>query len=450
MAARLAVIEGAGGRFLEQATDFAGIAVGEVRPLDHEDVGDATSGIDPGLGSPGASVAEGSGRQHGGDTVMGFAEYAGAQAPTVMGSASAEGFGLEEAGRQVAGLGQVHPAEGFVAEVAAAAEGAVGEQHLAEAGVIAAGGVETAVAQGGPIGTAEVMAWGHGVESGAVGVSGVGGGQAAALSFGGIEGGVAHAERAEEALFEEDVEGLTADDFDDAGGGVDSALAVAPAGAGFELHGSRQPQGDQVGERACLLGGRAGGFAETADVGEHLEQGDVGGVAGGRAQGGELGNVLGHRIGDLQAAFILEHEDGGGGDRFGHGGDPEQGVLGHATIRGEVGEAGGFVVKHPVFGHHQGDGSGDLVLGYLGFEGLADAGKFAGARVGDEGQTEGGAHEERTGPGTLGTEQGEGVHGRFRDATEAPCRWRCRSRRVFMSTTLRRWSHSLPGPGRSS
>jgi hypothetical protein len=53
--------QGVHGCLLERSAHVTGVAVGEVRPLDHQEVGYTFNGIDPGLGAPGAAVAEGAG-----------------------------------------------------------------------------------------------------------------------------------------------------------------------------------------------------------------------------------------------------------------------------------------------------------------------------------------------------------------------------------------------------
>ena len=176
-----------------------------------------------------------------------------------------------------------------------------------------------------------------------------------------IEGGVRHAERIEQPLLEKCVERLAADDFDDATDGVDAGLAVAPGRARFTRHRCAQVERNQLGQRANL-GGIGWSFPEPRRVRHQLRQRQVGGSTGGCLERGELGQVLGDRIGDLEFALVLQHEHGDAGDRFRHRSDPEHRVGLHWNRFGDVGQAGGLQVQHRVLGHHNGDSAGDDLL----------------------------------------------------------------------------------------
>ncbi len=176
-----------------------------------------------------------------------------------------------------------------------------------------------------------------------------------------IEGGVRHAERIEQPLLEKCVERLAADDFDDATDGVDAGLAVAPGRARFTCHGSGQIERNQVGQRADL-GTIAGRFSETRRVRHQLRQRQVGGSTGGRLERGELGQVLGDRIGDLEFALVLQHEHGDAGDRFRHRSDPEHRVGLQRGGGRDIGQTGGLKMQYRVLGHHDGDRAGDDLL----------------------------------------------------------------------------------------
>ena len=75
---------------------------------------------------------------------------------------------------------------------------------------------------------------------------------------------------------------------------------------------------------------------------------------------GEGGDVLGHRIGHVELAFILKHQDGHGRDGLGHRGDPEQRVRLHRLFPRDVGQPGRLEMQDLVLGHDHRNRAGDL------------------------------------------------------------------------------------------
>src|SRR5262249_54754189 len=71
-------------RLLKLATDFGGVGVGKVRPLDHQKVDPLFRRVDPRLGAIGTAVAKRARRELGRQTLW-LADDAPAQAPAIAG-----------------------------------------------------------------------------------------------------------------------------------------------------------------------------------------------------------------------------------------------------------------------------------------------------------------------------------------------------------------------------
>ena len=296
--------------------------------------------------------------------------------------APAEGPGVAvgEAGFEVGGGGGGHELDGFGFEEAFAVEGAFVEDHLSEAGVVGGGGEEPAI--GGGVAGAEgdvvvVEDEDGGFFELAVGEL-VGLGEAGFLRGGEVEGGVGHGEGTEEAVFEEDFEGLSGDDFDDSAEGVDAGLVVLPLGAWGESEGSGGEMGDEIGEGFGGLGFLGGVVGEAGGVGEEVAEGDIGWGAVGGLEFGEFGDVFLDGVVDREEALLGEHHDGGGGEGLGHGGDPEDVVWSHGGFGGEVGVADGVEVDDAIGFGDDGDGAGDFFLIDVLLDALGDGLEFWG------------------------------------------------------------------------
>ena len=261
---------------LEGTPDFAGIAVGKVRPLHHQHIGHTLHGIDPGLGAPGAARAISAGREHRGDPGVGLAQDAGAEAPSVVHSQVAEGSVLEKPGRQVAGLGCGEEFHGVPAQIAPAITGPAAQQHPAKTGVVGRGGKEPAIPLRRPAAGAVALAGRHRFQQAGILVFGIGGDQPGALGIGRIEGGVFHPQRIKKPLLEKGIKGQAAHYFHDAGRRVDAALGVSPLGAGFILHRSRQPERDEIRQGLRLLRRRAARLAEAGGMRQDLRDREIG------------------------------------------------------------------------------------------------------------------------------------------------------------------------------
>src|SRR3974390_737319 len=79
---------------LKRAADLTGVAVREIRALNHENERNAADGVHPGRSAPGTAVTEGAGREHRGDTGMWSSQNAGADTPTVIATVITEFFRL--------------------------------------------------------------------------------------------------------------------------------------------------------------------------------------------------------------------------------------------------------------------------------------------------------------------------------------------------------------------
>ena len=188
-------------------------------------------------------------------------------------------------------------------------------------------------------------------------------------------GGVFETERNEKARAKKFIEGLAAHNLDDAGGRVDAGLAVAPSGAGLVLHGSREPIRYEIGESASVAGACGRGFAEAGDVGEDLEQREIGGLARGGFKRGKTGNIVRDRVREFKFTFVLQHEHGGGGHELGHGHDVEHRVRRHGTLRGDVSETMRFKMENFFAGNHQRDRASDFFFIQSRLQSRGDAGK---------------------------------------------------------------------------
>ena len=109
---------------------------------------------------------------------------------------------------------------------------------------------------------------------------------------------------------------------------------------------------------------------------QDLSDCEIRGLARGRLQVGELGQILRDGIGDRELALILQHENRDTGDRLSHRGDPEQRVGRHRTFRRDVGETGRLDVEHLILGHDGSDGAGDLVVRDHRLHRCSDAGEL--------------------------------------------------------------------------
>lgn len=102
----------------------------------------------------------------------------------------------------------------------------------------------------------------------------------------------------------------------------------------------------------------------------------------------ELRQVPFDRVLDRQLALVHEDHDAQGGNRLGHGGDAEEGVLGHRLLAGQVQAADGLVADDAVLPADDRDGAGDVVLVHERLHAVADRGHFAGVRLRASGRGE--------------------------------------------------------------
>ena len=341
---------------------LTGVAVRKIRTLHHQHIGDPAHRINPRLRAPRTAVAEAAGREHRRHALVRRAQDAGAETPAVVRAAIAGGGVLEKARRQVAGLRGGEEFHRVGAQVAAAFERAAAEEHLAEARVVAWRRVESAVALRRAVARAKVGARWHGFEHTGVLVFRVGGDEFGTLPSGRVESRVLHPQRIEEALLEKRVEGHPAHHLHDARGGVDAALRVAPLCAGIVLHRCGEPERDQIGERPGLHRRGAGRLAETGGMREELRDREIRRLARRRLQLGKLRQIFRHRIGDVQFAFILQHENRRAGDRLRHRGDPEKRVRRHRPLRRHIGQAGALKMEDLVLRDDHRDRTGDFVF----------------------------------------------------------------------------------------
>ncbi len=86
----------------------------------------------------------------------------------------------------------------------------------------------------------------------------------------------------------------------------------------------------------------------------------------------ELGQIFFDRVFEADLAFVDEDGERGGGHRLGHGGDPEEGVLGHRALGGEIGVADSLVREDAVFVRDEHDGAGDVVFFDEGMDGVRE------------------------------------------------------------------------------
>jgi len=82
--------------------------------------------------------------------------------------------------------------------------------------------------------------------------------------------------------------------------------------------------------------------------------------------------VLGDRIGDVELAVVLKHQDRHGSDRLGHRGDPEQGIRLHRLSRRNVGPSARLQVQDLVLGDDDGDSARDFASVHRSLNCLAD------------------------------------------------------------------------------
>ena len=233
-------------------------------------------------------------------------------------------------------------ANGPFGKYALTGERATVEQHLAEARVVVGRRVESAVALRRAVARAEVPAGGCRRQGARVFVFYVAGGHPGPLRGAWIKRRVLHAERIEHTFLKKRIKRHPAHDLDDAAGKVDAGLGVFPFLAGLVLHFCREPHRHEIGERFGGLGRRAAGFAETRSMGENLGNGEVGWLARGRLEVGELGDVVRDEVGNVELALVLQDHDRGTGDRLRHRRDPHERVGRHRAPGGDVGVAVAF------------------------------------------------------------------------------------------------------------
>ncbi len=145
-----------------------------------------------------------------------------------------------------------------------------------------------------------------------------------------------------------------------------------PFGAGLILHGCGQIERDEIGERVRVARPGGGRFAQARRVREDLGKGEVGGLARRSLQIGEGRDVFRHRIGNVELAFILKHQDSHGRDGFRHRGDPEQRVGLHRFSGRDVGQPARLEMQNLVLGHDHRDRAGDLACVNRGLHRRAD------------------------------------------------------------------------------
>ncbi len=190
------------------------------------------------------------------------------------------------------------------------------------------------------------------------------------------EGGVGHAERAEDPLGEELVERLPGGDLDHAAEDV-GGDAVVPLRARLEQQRQRRPAVAR--RRQVHAPGRAGVEAgravdrvdrvhpvepvgEPGGVGEQVpDPHRLGGrdrervlvrAAGVDAQVGEGRDELADRVGQLQRALLVQHHRGDRGDRLGHREDAPEGVgFDRETFLAVAGAVAGHVRELAVPAH---------------------------------------------------------------------------------------------------
>ena len=194
-----------------------------------------------------------------------------------------------------------------------------------------------------------------------------------------VEERVHHAEGLEEALLEEDVEGLAAQALHDEAGHVHGDAVVPPI-ARLEL---QRQFGKALGELVEILRRQRLLLAvhlvqrilwietvgEAAGVREQMQHGH--GVLGRRRlaalgiqhlQIRQFGHELLDRIGELKLAFFVEHHCRHRGDRLAHRIDAEQGVLGHRAVVVRPAVAHRLEVDDLAVARHQRDDASELLL----------------------------------------------------------------------------------------
>ena len=199
------------------------------------------------------------------------------------------------------------------------------------------------------------------------------------------EGGVAHAQRAEDSRLQRLTQGLAVDPRQQKAqhfGGVAVVHPLARLIAERQLAQRRQPGvgGHRIDQRRAqrvLVGigdrsHRGEAIGQAGPVGQQVLDGDV---AVGRNRLvhrpagvfqhdhiGEFRHPAGDRIVQLQLAFLDQHHDRHRGHRLGHRGDAEQGVALHRRLGGDIAPADDIDVHHLAAAPHQRDRAGEQVV----------------------------------------------------------------------------------------
>lgn len=311
-----------------------------------------------------------------------------------------------------------HDVDGGLGEDARAFELATVEHGLVEQIQVGRGGIETAFGER----IAGVFPELHGAFAEGIGrvleglaiLEDVGGRHAVVGGFGGIDEGVLHAERMEDAGLEIFFKRHAGDDFDDAGKGGDAGVGILPAGSGIEFEWRLRVDEDDIGkgsvERAVeFLDGFRGIEDHAGSVGHQIADGDEArGLAGGDGRVGILlGNAEAAKFGKVildgirKGEFALLHElHGGDGDHgFGHGVNLEDSVGAEGLFCFDVGVAGGIEGGDLAVAGDEGDDTGHRAAIDKGLHANGDLGKAGGIETGL-----GGVFDD----GRLGAEQGGG------------------------------------------
>ena len=258
------------------------------------------------------------------------------------------------------------------AEVATSVELAAVEQHAAERGDILGGGEQPARRHGetvraiGEVGLQ--LAEAAELELLLGGVRLIGLGEARDLRGVGPEGGVGHAQRAEQALLHEVFVGEAADDLEHACGGVDAGVGILVLRARLRGQRSLGIGLHRRGERQAVERGLFFGRLErqAADVRKEIADrdrtraGDRRILAGGDPLVLELRQVLLDGVVQRELAFVDEHHDGRGGDALRLRSDPEHGVRLHGLLGLAIRETDRGDVQHLVLVRDQGHRAGEF------------------------------------------------------------------------------------------
>jgi hypothetical protein len=175
------------------------------------------------------------------------------------------------------------------------------------------------------------------------------------------EGGLAHAERAEDSLRRESVERLTGDAPDELAQHLVARVGIDESRPGRALERLARLSLEDLGGRAGVDLDRVV-RRETGPMDEQLLDGDLRAIA---AAGGDLRQESGRRIAETQLPlFDEDHHRRSRRDGLRQRGDVEDRVESHRLfLREEGAEAEGLAVEDPVLAADEHDGSRELASG---------------------------------------------------------------------------------------